>query len=190
LKQLRDPEIEAALARHFGGSRPTTDADKQALIGRARILVRGGGGRAHEGKPLYQALCAQCHTLFAEGGKIGPELTGYERSNLEFLLPSVVDPSAGLREEFTNFVVGTRDGRTLTGFIETQTSRTVTLRALDGQTTMLPRTEIASIAGQPESVMPEGLLAVLTDQQIKDLFAYLMAPGPVAQAGAAAAVAK
>ncbi len=183
LKLLGDGEIDQFVARYAGGGRSTTEGEKQALMDRTAKLLRAGGGHADAGRGVFQAVCAPCHTLFGEGGRIGPELTGYERTNLDFMLLAIADPSAGLREEYTNFVVGMRDGRTLSGFLETQDNRSVVLKSLDGQTTVLPREQVARIQGQQESVMPEGLLGALSDQQIRDLFAYLMMPAPLAHAG-------
>ena len=50
------------------------------------------------GRAMFTKHCATCHTLFDEGGKTGPNLTGYERDNIDFLLLSVVDPSAAIRD--------------------------------------------------------------------------------------------
>ena len=63
-------------------------------------------GTSGRGKPLYTARCATCHKLFGEGGIAGPELTGYERTNLENLIPAVVDPSAVIREGFGQHLGG------------------------------------------------------------------------------------
>src|SRR5262249_45235244 len=115
------------------------------------------------------------------GGKVGPDLTGYERTNLEFLLTAIVDPSAGIREEFTNFALATADGRTLTGLIENQDTRTVTLRGVDNRQTLVNPDEIAERAALPVSLMPDGLMAKLDDRQVRDLFAYLMSRAPAAK---------
>ena len=129
-------------------------------------------------KAVFKENCATCHKLYGEGGDTGPELTGYERTNLEFMLPSIVDPSAAIREEFTNFAVFTADGRTLTGLIQDQNNRTVTLRSVDNQTTLVNRDDIEDLKALPVSLMPDGLLAKLSDEQVRDLFAYLMSRAP------------
>ena len=46
-------------------------------------------------------LCAACHKLHGDGTTdLGPDLTDYERHNLEFMLLSIVDPSAAIREGY------------------------------------------------------------------------------------------
>ena len=98
----------------------------------ATALNAAGQGSLAAGRELFHKSCGKCHKLFGEGGQAGPDLTGYERTNLDFLLLAVVDPSAAIREEFTNFAVITADGRSLTGLIDQQTPRSLTLRDVNG----------------------------------------------------------
>ena len=61
--------------------------------------LRGGIGNPGRGLELLKTGCGKCHTLFDEGGRVGPDLTGYERDNLDFMLPAIVDPSLGIRRD-------------------------------------------------------------------------------------------
>jgi putative membrane-bound dehydrogenase-like protein len=175
----QDPEIDKIIGKHWGKIR-STPADKQKQIDRIAGLLsqNPGQGNATEGKTLFTIACAVCHKLFDEGGKVGPDLTGYERDNMEFMLLAVVDPSAAIREEFTNFQIETTDGRQLTGLIELQDTRTVTLRGIDNQTVLLPRDQIRKLQASHTSIMPEGLTEAMTDKQLLDLFAYLTSRTP------------
>jgi putative heme-binding domain-containing protein len=138
-----------------------------------------GSGNPYNGKQLYNASCGKCHRLFEEGGRIGPELTSYKRDDLRRMLLNVVNPSAEIREGFENYVAITGDGRTLNGFISDQDAQVVTLRGPDGQTTVLPRTDLEDLKAVPVSLMPEGLLKDLSEQQVRDLFAYLRSTQPL-----------
>ena len=113
--------------------------------------------------------------LFAQGGKIGPDLTTYKRDDLRGMLLNVVNPSAEIREGFENYIARTADGRTLTGFIADQDANVVVLRGADGQNISLARDDIEDLRASRTSLMPDGQLKDLTDQQIRDLFAYLRA---------------
>lgn len=175
-----DPEIDRRIQKHWGRIR-ATPAEMQAQIVRLKGLLQKGQGDPSAGRSVFTQHCATCHTLFGEGGKVGPDLTGYERTNLEFLLTAIVDPSAGIREEFTNFAVATADGRTLTGLIENQDTRTVTLRGVDNQQTLINRAEIEELRALPVSLMPDGLMAKLSDREVRDLFSYLMSRAPAAR---------
>jgi putative heme-binding domain-containing protein len=178
MKLHRDARVDAMIDKHWGKLRGAPPQEKLQQIERVAALARAGGD-PRTGKALFTGLCAACHSLFNEGGAIGPDLTGYERTNLDFLVPALVDPSMAIREEFTAFVILTTDGRTLTGFLGDQNDRTVAIKGVDNVTTTLPRERIASLNALPVSLMPEGLLNALSDQQIKDLMAYLTSPTPI-----------
>src|SRR4029079_3182504 len=138
-------------------------------------------GHPSGGHQLYNQTCGKCHLLFGKGGKIGPDLTSYKRDDLRGMLLNVVNPSAEIREGFENYVVRTTDGRTLTGFIADQDTNVVILRGADGQNISLSREEIEDLRATKVSLMPEGQLKALTDQQIRDLFAYLRSTQPLAE---------
>jgi len=131
------------------------------------------------GKATFTAKCARCHTLFGEGGKVGPDLTSYQRGDLETMLLSVVRPSAEVREGFETYTAATRDGLVLAGFLVEQDLRLVTLRGPDGKDVTLDRERLLELAPSKESLMPEGLLDGLTDQEVRDLFAYLRSTQPL-----------
>jgi len=89
-----------------------------------------------------------------------------------------VDPSAAIREEFTNFLVVTDDGRTVTGLIDEQTTKTLTLRDVKGQTVLINKDEIEILKALDLSLMPDGLTKTMSDQEVKDLFNYIMSRTP------------
>lgn len=173
-----DPDIKASIKKHWGKVRGSTPAEKQEEMQRVARLVKAGGGQFSSGKVLFNKTCAVCHTLYGEGGKAGPKLTGYERDNLDFMLLAVVDPSAAIREEFTNFLIVTDDGRTVTGLIDEQTTKTITLRDVKGQTVLINKDEIEILKALDLSLMPDGLTKNLSDQEVKDLFSYIMSRTP------------
>jgi putative heme-binding domain-containing protein len=91
----------------------------------------------------------------------------------------IVNPSAEIREGFENHLVQTTDGRTLNGFLVERDNKIVVLRGADGQTTVISRDQIDDMKVIPQSLMPEGLLNGLADQQVRDLFAYLRSGQPL-----------
>ena len=139
-----------------------------------RYAISRPGSDVAKGREIFKTICATCHTLNGEGGKIGPELTGYERDNLDFMLPAIVDPSLGIREEFTAFNLNTKDDQSLTGLVTETTPQFVTIMDPLGNKTKVARQDIQSLIASPLSLMPEGLLEALTLEQTRDLFAYLM----------------
>ncbi len=173
IQSLHDAACDALIAKHWSMLKQSSEA-KEARIAQVRKLLSGAKGDAEKGHETFKTMCAVCHTLGKEGGKIGPDLSGYERDNLDFMLPAIVDPSLAIREEFTAFTAVTKDGQTLTGFIEAQTPQSVTMRDLNSQKLVLSRADLKSLTASPMSLMPDGLLDALSEQQVRDLFAYLM----------------
>ncbi|MCB1063291.1 MAG: c-type cytochrome [Verrucomicrobiae bacterium] len=175
LAQHKDPEINAAIARHWPDMAPKTSEENQAEIARIKaiLLAKGKPGDPDAGQLHFQQRCAVCHKLFEEGNTVAPDLTGYERQNLDFWLPSMVDPSLEIREGFGNYVATMKDGRVLIGMIADQNPQNVTLRDAANQTTLLSRGDIASLEASPISLMPPGLLMGLDEKQLRDFFAYL-----------------
>jgi putative heme-binding domain-containing protein len=131
-------------------------------------------------------VCGQCHTLFDIGGKVGPDITGANRSDLSYLLETIVDPNAVIPNEYRTSEIETKDGRSLTGVVKVMGDKTVLFQTANELIT-LPRDEIESQRQTELSMMPEGLLAPLTDQEVRDLLYYLSRPGQVPLPGEKAA---
>ncbi|MEM7599919.1 MAG: dehydrogenase, partial [Verrucomicrobiota bacterium] len=172
LRQYRDPRIQAAVRSHWPA---TVDPDHDTLRTRIRTVFAKTDeqGDLAKGRTTYRSLCGTCHRLFEEGGTIGPDLTGYERSNLNFWLDGTLTPSAELREGYVNYLATMHDGQFRMGFLEDSDPKTVTLRDLAGQRVVLARDQIQSLEAQATSIMPRGLLDSLSDGELRDLFAWL-----------------
>ena len=78
------------------------------------------------GRAVFAKTCQQCHTLFGAGGKIGPELTGSNRANLDYLLSNMLDPGAVMAKEYQPSVIVTADGRVITGIVKSQDADALT----------------------------------------------------------------
>lgn len=148
--------------------------EKQKEMDRLASLLRSGSGDSQSGKALFQAICGTCHRLFEEGGEIGPDLTAYERSNISYLLAHTIDPSAEIREGYVNYLAQTQKGQTYSGIMVHRSGGIIRLKTMSGQEIDLPDNQLASIQAQATSIMPEQLLTALSDEQVRDLFAYLM----------------
>jgi putative heme-binding domain-containing protein len=176
-------EIQARMALHDPGI--LSDKNEPAAIQSAEQvqmlteILRAQPGDAYRGESLYAARCGSCHKLFFKGGAVGPDLTRYQRDDLQTLLHSIVDPSAEIREGYETVIAKMKDGRILSGFLAEDDANTVVLRGVDGSNTMLARHKIEDLSPVGRSLMPQGLLSGLDDQQLRDLFAYLKIPQPI-----------
>lgn len=130
------------------------------------------------GRTTFQRVCANCHVLFGQGGKVGPDLTGAQRGNLNYLLENIVDPSATVSENFRMSIVIAADGRVINGVVIEKSERTLTV-ATPTDRIVIARDEIEEITSSNLSIMPEGQLDVLTPEQTRDLIGYLMSPKQV-----------
>jgi putative heme-binding domain-containing protein len=169
----RDPKLNERVEKLWGQVRPATSREKQGrILAVSQVLAKGPGDPAR-GKPLVVKNCLVCHELFGAGAKIGPDLTAADRKNLEVLLPNVIDPSAVIREGYQQYVVTTTDGRVLSGLLAENGADRVTVLDAKGVRTTLRKGEVESIARAETSLMPEGIIDPLSDQELRDLFAYL-----------------
>ncbi len=171
-------ELAERVTKQYGKVRGGDPEKRKREILRVAAAMKKGKGDVAAGKAVFKEACAKCHKLFGEGGDVGPELTGYERSNPVYWMENIIDPSAVIREEYMMFTVKMEDGRTLTGVVAGQDKTTVTLRDQEGRTAKLSRAKIEEMSASPVSIMPEGQLRTMSDQQVRDLFAYLMSPKP------------
>jgi putative heme-binding domain-containing protein len=179
LKQLPGTELQQRLARIWPDTGSPTTAEMDQKIQRLAALIRSGEGSPYSGRTLFQNTCGTCHKLFGQGAEIGPELTVYNRADVESMLLAIVNPNAEIREGYENYMLLTKDDRSLSGFLVEQDERTIVLRGLDNQNISLARTEVAELKPAGVSLMPEGLLDALDEQQTRDLFAYLRSTQPL-----------
>jgi putative heme-binding domain-containing protein len=172
--QLGDSELTRRVEKAWGRVPGPGSPEKIRRIAEVRgILPEGDKGSAARGIPVFKENCAACHRLYDEGEQIGPDLTGAERNNLDFLLTSLVDPGASIRKEFEAQTAALADGRVLTGLVVEETDKTVTLVDSNRQKTVVPRDQVEEMKPSAVSLMPEGLLDKLRDDQVRDLFRYL-----------------
>ena len=179
---LGDAKVTALVEKQFGKLQAATAGEKQARISWLNVQIgREKDADAARGKVLYAKHCAACHTLFGEGGKVGPDLTTADRKNRGYLVAQIVDPSGYIRPEYVVQNVATLDGRKLSGIVEPGGGDSVTLvNVVNDQPvkTVVAKGDIDTMTASAVSLMPEKLLDTLTDAQIADLFAYIQADAP------------
>ena len=177
IRSFNDAALTQRLTDAWGELRDSS-ADKQKLIAELKPRLTGATlAKADliQGRAIFQTICGACHTMYGTGGRIGPDLTGSGRANLDYLLENIVDPSAVVSADYRMSIITLKDGRVLGGIIAAQTERTLTVRLLTEETTV-EKKEIARQEASPVSMMPEGQLLALQPEQVRDLIAYLMHP--------------
>ena len=127
----------------------------------------------NNGKKIFQRTCAPCHLLHGEGAKIGPDLTGSNRTNINYLLSNILNPSGEVQEDYKLVVITTQDGRTYSGNVISENVRSLTLRVVGQVPITISKSQIRTRDTSEKSMMPEGLLNNLTNSEVLDLMAYL-----------------
>ena len=177
LAKYEDDSITALLAKHFPDQEPASPNRADEI----RAVLAARPGDPYAGEAIYTKRCASCHKLFFKGGAIGPDLTSYQRDDLSTMLISILEPNAEIREGYKNVLVNTKDGRLLSGFLADQDINRIVLRGFDGVDISIPRANIERTRSAGRSLMPEGLLDGLTDQELRDFFAYLRISQPISK---------
>jgi putative heme-binding domain-containing protein len=175
------PDATAAAIAQLQTAGPSTPEARRAAIKEWREkLTPEELARADRaaGRVVWRQRCGTCHMLFDEGGNVGPNLTGAGRAETDYVILNVMDPSAVVPEAWRLTQVITADGRVIAGAVAASDDRTLTLRTTAGEI-QLDREEIDDVITREQSVMPEGLWSGLTDEEVRDLVAYLASPTQV-----------
>ena len=184
VRQLRAhgvKDINATLDKVWGVSR-STPAAKLAEIAKYKKLLEAKVNRPVDlprGRALFQRTCGQCHKLYGEGGEIGPDITGSNRNNLDYLLTNILDPNAEIPNDYRTTILHTKDNRVLVGVIRRSEGQSVTI-AMPAEVVTVAKRDVAAIDPQDFSMMPEGLVLALKVDELRDLVAYLRGSRQVA----------
>jgi putative heme-binding domain-containing protein len=158
-----------------------TSAEKKEQIAKYKALLTSAylneADRAH-GRLIFQQTCASCHILFGQGGQVGPELTGSQRTNLDYLLENILDPSALVPSDYQVTVLLLKDGRVISGIIKSEADKVIKVQT-EKELLLVPAGDVEEREKSSQSMMPEGLLAKLNDASVRDLIAYLRSPEQV-----------
>lgn len=142
---------------------------EQLLTDKALSNADAGNGRI-----VFDNVCGQCHQMFGEGGEIGPDLTGSNRTSKDYLLFHTLRPDAVVQDIYKMVVVNMRDGRTYTGILMSENERQITMRIVGRDPVILNKSEIQSREITEVSMMPPGLFNNLTDKEVTDLIQYFI----------------
>lgn len=174
-----DAELTAAL-NAIVGARNTVPAFDPVWVNALAAEVKASGD-AVKGKTVFTttlANCKICHRIAKEGGTIGPELDQVGRGvPIELLIEAVVWPNRQIKEGYVATTLATKDGRRLQGYKVSDAGGELQLR--DFLSATVHRIPLGDIKEKQEagSLMPEGLIAMMTREELRDLIAFLAGLG-------------
>lgn len=132
-----------------------------------------------QGRRIFQKTCAACHKMFNEGGIIGPDLTGSNRGDQDYILLNIIDPSFDVPSAYRMVTLKKKDGQVLTGNIIEEDQQKVVMNMV-GTKMVVPKSDILKRDVSKISMMPEGLLDTLNDKDFLNLIKYLQTEKQVA----------
>ncbi len=158
------------------GSIDDLGIDKEQAMAEYKALLTENAlhsADVNRGLAIFQRTCRVCHIMYGEGGILGSDLTGSNRQNIDCILSNMLDPSGDIQDEYKMVVITTRTGRTYAGNVVSENERTITMRVVGQEPVIINKSEVQSRETSPGSMMPEGLLQSLEDQEVIDLVAFL-----------------
>jgi putative heme-binding domain-containing protein len=158
------------------GALPVVGAEREHLIKKYKKLCRPSAvaaANASRGRAVFQKTCAACHVLYGEGGKVGPELTGANRANLDYILLNSVYPSLDVPHAYRTVSVLTVDGRVVNGVLAEEDGTKIVLRTPEQPRVVIAKEDIDFRKISPQSMMPDGQLDAMKPQEVIDLVKYL-----------------
>jgi putative membrane-bound dehydrogenase-like protein len=177
------PGGRGALARLNGQPIHDPRPDTKALDAWLKFL--DGPADPEAGRRVFEhsqlAGCFKCHRVEGRGANVGPDLSLIGRTERKWILESLLQPSAVVAPHYQAWTIRTTDDRTLTGLLVRTYLDESEYIDENGNRFVVRATEVESITAAKTSIMPEGLLTGLTDQEIRDLLAYLASRQAIGQ---------
>jgi putative heme-binding domain-containing protein len=176
--ESNDREALWAVEKAFGRIREERNPEREKVVAEMGAYFREHLGNPYRGQTVFHNLCAQCHTIYGEGGKLGPDITANGRASFEQLLSNVLDPSLVIGPGYQVTTVVTKDGRNLTGLIAEDNPQRIVVRMPGEGEETVPRNDVKYTRVSKLSMMPEGIETLLDKNDLADLFAFLALDKP------------
>jgi putative membrane-bound dehydrogenase-like protein len=170
LGRSTDPDIATLAHKLFGQA----DANRAEIIARYSDALGTRPGDPVAGQAVFtKAACITCHQRDSLGVAVGPSLNDVANKPPVALLTDILDPNRAVEERWIPLSLTTRDGSSQVGLILSEDASAIVLSLPGGTTSTIPRGDIASSASLGISLMPVGLEAAISPEEMIDLVAFL-----------------
>lgn len=172
MRNLKNDQVAAKITKVWGTIRDTP-ADRKKLIAQWKNkLFVNQTGDLMLGRAIFAKTCQNCHTLYGVGGKIGPDITGSNRNNLDYIVENVFDPSAVIPKEYAQTVLNLQSGRTITGIVKGDNGNAYTVQT-PNEVLVINKGDVDELKPSSVSMMPDDQLNPFSEFEVRSLFAYL-----------------
>ena len=131
------------------------------------------------GRHVYSNTCGSCHKLFDSGVALGPDLTGSNRVNLDYILENVLAPNSVIGKDYQLNVITTKDGRVFSGMVTKEDGSRLEVSMAGGTKSIVRTADIEERKILSQSMMPTGLFDAIPEDDVAALVAYLASPTQV-----------
>ena len=173
--QFDDAELTKALETHWGSFK-ATNQDKASALSRWKSALSPEhlhDANLGNGRRVFNETCFVCHQLFGQGIALGPDITGANRTDLDYLLENILDPNSLVPLDYQLVVFTMKDASILSGMIRKESDTAYTLALPGGTESIVTKADVVTKETLPQSLMPEGILDALDSDDARDLIAYL-----------------
>ncbi|MBE7497044.1 MAG: DUF1080 domain-containing protein [Verrucomicrobiaceae bacterium] len=131
-------------------------------------------GDAKKGQQVFATICITCHKHGQLGVDVGPPLSDVKVKPPEALLSDILDPNRMFEARWSAYSIETKDGRVLSGLVQSETPDSVVLAMMGGAKETISRSAIKEMKSLDRTLMPDGLEAAISKEQMSDLLAFLL----------------
>ena len=156
---------EVLLQSIEGGDRMKIYRAYRPLLGATTNIARG--------QEAFMRACSACHTHQGVGGKVGPDLSGIRNQPADAILLHILVPNYEVAPNYQTLSVATQDGRSISGWLSTESESSLTLRTAAGTEETIARSQITSLVASGLSLMPDGLEQTMPKEDVANLVAFL-----------------
>jgi putative membrane-bound dehydrogenase-like protein len=174
LLALKDAALTKRVEGVWGKLREQTPEKVEQQLAKFRKQLADLPGDRKAGEAVFEKHCMVCHTLRGKGHAVGPDLTGANRRDVEYLLVNILDPNRVVGRDYYSATVLDKQGRPFRGLLVEDTPQRVVLKGENAKETVIPRGDVDELTVEEKSLMPEGLPDTMTETQFRDLIAFVM----------------
>ena len=153
---------------------PADDGPPELVLRQRRDRCRAEPGSATAGTAVFLRHCAVCHQVSGQGKKVGPNLDGIGGRGIDRIVEDLLAPNRNVDVAFRTVTVVTAGGQAVSGLLRELEHERVSLIDSQGRETQLAAGDIEERIPSVLSPMPANLLDILSDEQFRDLMAYLI----------------